>query len=371
MPWRFPHIDWKRPRTRKIVAVLALLVAAGVQYGLANIPVTVDVAQFSPLIVSAENELVIQGPAVNSRDGLLFSKTGDTNQILDVFFPKAKLAASTAAQVGASSELSSIKYITQEPSAKPSLKQNCHSSIAISLVDPTTATPEIRLYQFEGQSDSPYVEMEVKNAALAVSLDTDSDSPDHTLPACGYQKMLQLKSLQNNTGRSAQPWDMDIVQSLPPIQVMVGSDSSFRFFFRPLEKASSSRDSSAAMMPLDLGSPRIHFEDAPPFLAHAVWKASQSTGEARGNNVDFSARALSSQALLDISKLEISSDRIQLSLSGKAHVEVQGKEQTTDLWNKIKEVPLLERSLEGANGALLTWVGVVLFRKSTARSPSR
>ena len=334
------------------------------QCGLANIPVTVDVGQFSPLTVGAENELVVQGPTVNSRDGLLFSKTGDTNQILDVLFPRAQLAPSTAAQLGVSSELRSIKYITQEPSAKPSVKQNCHSSIAIRLVDPTASTPEIRLYQFEGKYNSPYVEMEVKNAALAVSLDTDSDSPDHTLPACGYQKLLQLKNLQNDAGRSDQSWHRDIVQSLPPLQVIVRSDSSFRFFFRPLEKGVSSQASSATMMPVDLGSPRVRFEDPPPFLAHAVWKASHSTGQGHGNNVEFSARALSSQAPLDISKLEIGSDRIQLSLSGKAHVEVQGKEQTSSLWDKVKEVPLLQRSLEAANAALLGWVGVVLFRKA-------
>lgn len=367
MPWRFSNIDWKRPRSRKIGAVLALVSAAGVQYGLANIPVTVDVAQFSPLIVAAENELVLQGPVINSRDGLLFSKTVETDQILDVYFPQAQLASATATQLGVPEELRSIKYITQEPGATSSVKQNCHSSIEIRLVDSTTSTPDIRLYQFEGQSDSPYVEMEVKNAALAVSLNTDSDAPDHSLAPCGYEKLLQLSSPQNSTAQSGQPRQLHITQAGPPIQVMVGGDSSFRFFFRPLEKGPSSQASSAVMLPLDLGSPKTKFEDPPPFLVHAVWKASQSKSEGRGINVEFSARALSSQALLDISKLEIGSDRMQLALSGKAYVEVQGKEQTADLWDKVKEVPLLERIVEAANGALLTWVGVVLFRKSKVK----
>jgi len=367
MPWRFPPIDWNRPRTRKVVAVLAYLGTVAVQAGLANIPVVVDAAKFSPLVVPAGDELVIQGPVVNSPGGTLFSRTGDTEEILDLRFPRARLAPSTVEQwkaLGAPGELRNIRYVTQESSASVTSKQRCHSSIEIKLVDSSSSPAEIGLFQLEGQSNTPYAEMEVKNASLAVSFDTDSDSPDHTLSACGYQKLLQLSSLQQDGSQSDRPWHMDITQSLPPITVIVDSDSAFRFYFQPLEKGAPSKASDGRMLPLDLGTPKVRFEDAPPFRAIALWKKSQSKENARSHSVDFSARALNGQALLDISKLEIGSDRIQLSFSGKAHVEVQGKEQTSNLWDKVKEVPLLQRSLEAANAALLGWVGLVLFRKT-------
>lgn len=364
MHWPFLHIDWNRPRTRKVAAVLAYLGAVGVQAGLADIPVTVDVAKFSPVIVPAGHELVIQGPVVNSAEGILFSKTGDTTEILDVYFPRARLAASTVEQMralGAPSELRNIKYVTQETAASSTSGKHCHSSIEIRLVDPTGSPPELGLYQLDGQADSPYVEMEIKHAALAVTLDTDSESTDQSLTVCGYQKLLRLSSLTSGTSQNDRPWDLRITQPMPPITVILDSDSAFRFYFRPLEKGGS--PPASGMMTLNLGTPKVHFEDAQPFRARAIWAKSQHEDNDKTYSDDFSARALGSQALLDISKFEIGSDRMQMSLSGKARVEVQGKEQTSNLWDKIKEVPLLERSLEAANTALLGWVGFVLFRK--------
>ena len=117
------------------------------------------------------------------------------------------------------------------------------------------------------------------------------------------------------------------------------------------------------MLPLDLGTPKMKFEDPQPVRSHAVWKNSLQHNQAKGGIAEFSARALGTEALLDFSKLEIGSDQMRLSLSGKARVEVQGKEQTANLWDEVKEVPLLERSIEAANTALLGWVGIVLFRK--------
>lgn len=363
MRWPFLQLDWSRPLTRKVAAVLAYLGVVGVEAGLANIPVTVDVAKFSPVISPAGHELVIRGPLTNSTEGVLFSKTGDTNQILDVYFPRARLAPSTVQQMrslGAPSDVRSIKYVTQE-AASPGSKQHCHPGIEIALAN-AGAEPEVELYQLDEQADSPYVEMEVKNAALAVTLNTDTDSTDQGLTSCGYQKLLRLSNLSSDN-QGDRPWDLNITQPMPPITVIVDSEAAFRFYFRPLEKTGSSQSSGTAMLALNLGAPKIHFEDTQPFRAQAVLTKPQASGEKKTASADFSAHALSSQALLDLSKLEIGADRVQLSLSGKARVEVQGKEQTANLWDKIKEVPLLQRSFETANTALLGWVGFILFRR--------
>ncbi len=362
----FLHIDWARPSARKIAAVLAYLGVVGVEAGLANIPVTVDVARFSPVISPAGHELVIQGPVTNSAEGVLFSKTGNANQILDIYFPRARLAPSTVEQLKSfspPSELRSIKYVTQEAAASSSSKQHCHSSIEIALLSSPGAEPEVGLYQLDSQADSPYVEMEVKNAKLAVTFNTDIDYANQTLKACGYQKLLRLSSLSDDDSQSKRPWDRNIAEPMPPITVIVDTDSAFRFYFSPLEKTGSSQASGEAVQSLNLGAPKVRFEDAPPLRAHTVWTNPQQNGDKNPVNPDFSARALSSQGLLDVSKIEIGSDRVQMNISGKARVEVQGKEQTANLWDKIKEVPLLQRSFETANTALLGWVGFILFRK--------
>src|SRR2546423_709924 len=71
---------WHRRLVRVLVGVLVFSVALGAQYYLTDVPVPADLAEtgkFTPAALRlGQEELIIEGPEVNSAEGVLFSHPG-------------------------------------------------------------------------------------------------------------------------------------------------------------------------------------------------------------------------------------------------------------------------------------------------------
>lgn len=350
---------------RAAVGILVLAAAAFALYKLAHVPRPVDLAtegKFSPATIKlGEQELIIEGPVVNSEEGLLFSCDSGTNGIVQVDFNRARLDEPTielfeSLKIRLPAGLAQINYRAADPKSLSTGNEPCSTRVELRIA--SQAPGEIRISQLGEPGGSRRRQLQITSSAELVSnLLTQSQADSYLAPGC--QKLLRVDNVSHSTS-------LDLT-------ARVAENSTVHFTFFPLTADSIPWGDEQGSLPFDLGgAPKLNPTDAPPFQARAVSIRSFASGVSPSAPPVLSVRSQAGGPLLTISGLKIFSDQLQVSVAGKGSLEIDGVAQTTDFLKFIEENQITSALLLAANGALLAWVARLIFKRpSSSRSSKR
>jgi len=365
MSFKLLRALWRQRTARAGAALLVLAAAAFAQYKLANVPLPVNLEtteKFSPAIVRlGQEELIIEGPLVNSTEGLLFSHDGGPNEIVDVSFERARLDEQTL-QMFESLGLrppatpAGIDYRAQEAKQPSSGGEPCRTRVELRAAAEMPA--ELHLFQLgtAGLNRYRHLEMTAKGAELTSYLLTESPGDTDVGPGC--QKLLRVGD-----------WN----QSLSTIEVaaIVADKTALRFTFKPLTPDSALwGGDGAGLEPIDLGAPKLSPNDPPPFRARAVSIRRLGDPTAVPSPL-LSAQSTSDGPPLTIYGLRIGSDQLQLSIAGKGWAKIDGEDVTVDLLDRVQKNPIPSALLAAANAALLAWATRLILKSFSTKPQSK
>jgi hypothetical protein len=356
---------WRRRIVRAGVGLLVLVGAAYAQYRLANVPLPMNVEtieNFSPATIKlGQQELVIEGPVVNSAERMLFSHDGKQNETVDVSFDRARLDEQTVLMFESLglkplSTPARIDYRAQETQKPPVGEESCRTRVELRAASQMPA--EIHLFQLgdAGLERYRHLEMRAVGAELVSNLLTESPGGSDLVPGC--QKLLRVGD-----------WN----QSLTTIGVttVVADNSALRFSFRPLTTTETLwGDATGFYEPFDLGAKKLNPNDPPPFQARAVSIRPLGGGNSTSAPPPemASVRSTSDGPPLTIYGLKVGSDQLQLSIAGKGWVQINGEDKTVNFLQRVEENPIPSALLLAANTALIAWVARLIFQ-SLSSSP--
>lgn len=355
-------VIWQQRIVRAGVGILVLAAAAFASYKLSHVPRPVDLAavgKFSPASIKlGEQELIIEEPVVNRDEGLLFSYDSGPNATAQVEFDRASLDDQTRESLDRlnfklPAGWAPISYRTAEAERFSTVYEPCSTRIELRVASADPA--EIRISQLhelrsERRRD---LQLTASGAGLVANLETASNA-DSSAPGC--QKLLKVDNVSHPTSL--------------PVRVRVAENSRIDLSFLALATDSTSWVDAQGSVALDLGGPpKLSPTDAPPFQARAVSIRSFTHDRSTTAAPVLSAWSEPGDPLLIISGLRVFSDQLQISVSGKALVEVDGVVQTTNFLNPFEENSIISALLLAANAALLAWVARLVFKSPQTPSP--
>lgn len=350
--------DLLRQRIFRAGAGLVVLSgAAFAQYELANVaePVEVEtIKELSPATARlGQEELIIEGPVVDAEQGILFSHNGRPNETVDVRLERARLGEQTIKKferyrLHPPVTPTNIEY-QAEKSKSAEGREPCRTRVELRAAAGTPAEIHIFQYGDPGKSYYRHLEMTAKGAELVSDFVTMSPDESDLAPGCQYSLTV---------GELSVPITRTMVTAI------VDEDSAVRLYFRPRTLDSNPWAETKGLLPLDLGAQKLKSTDAPPFQARGV-RIRPLGGRDSASDL-ASAASLSDGPLLNIRGLTIGSDEIQLSISGKAWVQTNGKTKTVDLLSLIQQNLIISLILGSANAALLAWAGRLVFKSPSA-----
>jgi hypothetical protein len=307
------------------------------QYYLANVPVPIDLEdheEFRTARASLAHEAVIlRDCMVNSPDRSLLDYAGNDQEVVNVYFDKARLGGETLSLLTVLGlepppSAAPLDYVTPEPERIPT-GATCRTSIGLKLED-TGRRGELQFFQLgqPGLHRSRRIEMRTIGSGLTVNLITSA--PEHQSDGPGCRKLLQIDD-----------WSSP-VRGLG-VQVQAEANSSFRFSFLPAAPGSGSwKDAQGVFESLLLDSVgarevavrRIR-EDGQPIERPSLHLRSDG------------------DSYLKVKSLELGSDFVQMSIAGKAWVTKDGKTVGFNLMDALRQNLMLAALLTALNGALL------------------
>lgn len=345
---------------RAVVGILLLAGAAFAEYGLANIPRPVNLdttGKFSPATIKlGQEELVIEGPVIDSAEGLLFSHNGRANEVVEASFGRARLAEETIGSfesVGSKppSTPANIEYRAEEAKSPPAGHEPCRTRVELCVTSKMPAELHLSQRERPGGNHYRYLEMTARGAEIVSHLETHSPNGSYVEPGC--QKRLSVGD-----------WNHSITVNVTTI---VDENSSLRLYFRPVTPESTPWADADGFLPFDVGvSETMNPDDPRPFEARAVSIRSLIGGNSTSGPPTLSAMSTGNGPLLTISDLRIGSDQLHLSVVGKGWVKINGKDETVSLLKLVTENPLLATLLGAANAALLALVARLILKSSPA-----
>jgi len=339
---------------RAAIGLLVLAAAAFAQFKLANVPEPVNLettGKFSPATIRlGQEELIIEGPLVNSPEGMLFSHDGSLNEIVDVSFERARLDQQTVEKfesLGLSppSTPSKIDYRAEDSMRAHIGIEPCRTRVELRA--PLKMPEEIHLFQLGDPGLNHYrqLEMRVTGAELTSHVVIESPSGAYLEPGC--QKVLKVGD-----------WNRS---SSIDVTTIVAENSDLRFSFKPITPNSALwKDTEGFFTPFELGQSLP--TDPQRFLVSAVSIKTLGDSSSPLTRLILSARRPIDGSLLTVNGLKIGSDQLQLIVSGTGFVKIDGEDVTVDLFKRVQKYPLLLTLLGTLNAALVAWV-VRLIRK--------
>lgn len=359
-------------RQNKIIRVAAgacvLALAFVVQYYLAHIPLPIDIeatGKFSPATIkrSQQEELVIEGLAVNLSEGVLLSHEGRANELVNVYLDKARLDETTIEDLSnpnfqPPTTQATIDYTTPESQQTPKAGEQCRTFLKIGSKDKQLPRA-LHFYQLEadGGARLRYLEIKSSGADLVVEMVTDTP-PEIETETYGCRKLLRVGSLPG--------------LSLPPstqIAAVVAADSAFRFRFQPLAPDAPLWVGGADgfFAPFELGVSTLDLNDPAPFQARTVSiRKLQNNGS--NSAPILHARSADGEPLLTVHELKVGSDELQIKVSGKGTMSVNGQAATVDFMERAQKYPIPAAILAALNTALLTWFIRLISSKNESRA---
>lgn len=349
---------WQRRLVRVLAGVTVLVVAFAAQYYLANVPLPVDVStikEFSPASVRlGQEELIIEAPLVNSKDGLLLSHVGQQNEVVDINFDSAQLDKDThdaLAGLGDNPPTTPARldYMTQNPK-QGDAGEPCRTQIELRATDKPPA--ELHFFQLEepGLDRFRYLGMKATGGDLNAALLTEV-ADDGTEQSPGCRKLLRVGALE------------EIINGSFGLTLLVPAEQSFRFHFRRLFANSPLwATPNDFFQPFALGATQIGLTGTPPMQARAVVIKSLRGGA--GSAPVLSARSTDGGALLDVSELKLGSDQLQITVKGRGWVQADGANLGSfNLLERVQQYPILSTIFGALNAGLLALIVRLIFGK--------
>lgn len=361
-----PLLAFRQQRLlRAGVGLLVLAAAAFALYKLAHVqrPVYLATAgKFSPATIKlGEQELIIEGPVVDREEGLLFSCDSGPRGIVQLNFDRARLDQQTielfeSLNVKLPATFAPIDYRAAEAKSSSAGHEPCRTRIELRVV--SSAPAEIRISQLSDPGFNRRRQLQITAIGAELNADMLTQSPGEDSFAPGCQKILKVDNVSHSTSLE--------------VTALVAEDSTVHFTFLPLVADSTPWGDEQGSLPLDLGGgPRLNPTDAPPFQARAVSIRSFASGASTNAPPLLSARSEAGGPLLTISSLKIFSDQLQVSVTGKGSLAIDGLAQTANLLKLFQENLTISGLLIAANGALLAWVARLVFQAPPASRPRK
>jgi hypothetical protein len=150
------------------------------------------------------------------------------------------------------------------------------------------------------------------------------------------------------------------------VTAVTEANSSFRFRFSPMATNNSLwTGANGFYEALDLGVPQQKVGEPPPAI-----RAEAISIKAFDGRTLFDARRASDKTLVQLDRLEIGSDQLRPSLSGRGLVTLNDEVITLSLWDRVKNYPIIAVLLGLANTGFATWVVRFMLNRPAATAKS-
>jgi hypothetical protein len=331
---------------RKASAVAIFLAAALIQVFFKDMPWPLQVESVDKLhnvsAALAAQEIVISGATVSPHHAFL-TYQGNPFEAVDLDFERAQLGDVTASVLSSFPPAPPLQpapwhLITDENDA-PKTGETCRTFLDITVLGDPAARNEFHLLQLgnPGLNHNRHIEIRTDATPLVVNVKTESPEGKENALAC--QKRLQSGD-----------WFRGVKNA--PIQFVVSPHSSFRINFVSL---------SSPVPPW--GGPDKPFRAAEfgPLLAREFTVRPIQEDGILANGKPALHMTAYRDSQLKIKDLEIESDALQVSLSGKAWSKVEGKTLGFDLWDAMGKNAMFAALLTSANALLLAWLRWLFF----------
>ncbi len=349
--WRKIKFYWKRRAIRGVVVALVTAGAVYAQYRLANIPLPLELEDNKKVSIPPikfGQELVVEGPSVDPSRGLLLSHVGNSTEVIRVHFDNARLSEKTIRQneidPRASSIPGPIKYTTRdaEQGRRSDYSRACSTSVEVKLADGKRQPGRIRFFQTGSPGNEIYRGLDIKSdeAELAIRLSTNPpDSP----PDDTDEAEVGVDEGPGCSKRVEGAQWKQVLSGAFVVESLAVANFKFNFRFLPMQPTS----------PLWQGQDGLFepFKLGPPGLRAREVSIRTPNGPAA-----LEVRGADENMPLRITSLKVGSDQLQVGMTGKGFVKIDGEDITVDFFERIKKYPLLAGLLLMANAALLAWL---------------
>lgn len=357
---------WKKKGVRIVVILIVLASALLLQYWLANIPEPLDlgseVNRFTVPYVMPGQELLIEGPASGDSHALLIAHEGRYSEELDAHLSNGKLSQATLSEYqslqppppSGTSEIDCSSTNWDSPSndspqhgQNPKVSNPCNTSVTIRLAPGREKPTAFAFFQSDTTGRERYRQlvMRIHGAEAFVNLTmVPPASPDNphidNQTDCG--KYVRVgKWNQRLGGMNGAGYEIETIMS---------PDSTIRLRFSPVADNALWSDGAAGFF-----EPFLFSSSANPNVNTPIESGSVSITSSTDGKVFFKARAAGARRI-SIDNLKVGTDRLMVSMRGKAFVTVNGNPVSIDLFELIKKYWLISGFLAMANTALLAWI---------------
>jgi hypothetical protein len=240
-----------------------------------------------------------------------------------------------------------IAYQTTKQAVR-SAAEPCRTFIEIRLADEREPPSALRFYQLDSPGGADYRHLTMKSEGGRLLVNVTTESPDDGEQATGCQKLLKVgPDFERQTAGTYS------------VGMVAWEGAALQFRFNPMGASNPLWDGPGGLFqPFELGAEKLAPSDPPPFRASAV----------ELNPLDeqpeplLSVHSPQGGELLSVESLKVGSDSVQITVSGRGLVKVDGTDRV-DLLDRIKTNPLLWILLALCDAALVVWFMRLLFSR--------
>jgi hypothetical protein len=338
---------WKSPWGRKACATVIFLAAALIQVFFKDVPWPIRVENSETLRSAsaplAAQEIVISQAKVSPHHTFL-KYEGNPSETVDLDFDRAALGPATTTTLaafppGPPAAPAPWHLVSHEDRAAPD-GETCRAFLDIEVTGDVSRLNEFHLLQLGQPGLNHMRQIEIRTDAASLAVNFKTEWPDGKQnKALGCRKRLQSGD-----------WFRGIVNQ--PLQFVVAPYSTFRIDFVSLSPSAPA-----------WGGPDKPFKSAElgPLLARkfTVRKIREDGTQVK---VPPQLHILAySHSYLKVKDLEIDSDAVQVSLSGRGWVKLNGSAQGFDLWDAMEKNAMFAALLTSGNALLLAWLRSLFF----------
>lgn len=329
----------KKPGTRLVISLVVIVLFGLLQYRLANVPLAVNLPEITIPPVRSGEQLAIDGLSSNtSTESLLFHR-GSLEEEQQFFFEQAIIPENIRSDYSIDQRSATPQridcFLFKDPKAPPRHKDPCATAFNAQVEKGDGVPKRIIFFQADEPGEQTYRSLSFKvdvPVLFKMSVIPPPGAPEEDVvddgPGC-------VKQLTGANGRWSHKWK----GAADDIATRSQADSSIRVRFLPLDVTKQ----------LWSGKDGV-FE---PF---SNLKLEAKTVSITSNNgkVVFEAKAPDSNQL-EINRLKVGSDQLQMQILGKAYVTANGEPITHDLVKRIDQNRVLAGLFVALNSALIGW----------------
>jgi len=346
------------------VALLVTICVAYLQYRLVKIPLPIDLEATSrfnlPPLLLGQSALIIDGPLKNPSENTLISHDGRPNELLTIRLDKARLEETTVEDLKSNDSYSPaaavegrIRYTDEGSRPEDTKSEPCRTNFRIETPSNRQPPQQIRFFQLgtPGLQRERQLEVQASEEVLISILAVAGETDDAEAQGC--HKLLEVGSWSQKFGPGTE------------VSAVAAPNSGFRFSFTPMKETNSLWSNAADFYDaLDLGVPQQQMGDPPPVVRAAAISIRTTDGR-----MLFSARRANDTTFVQLNKLEIGSDRLRVTLSGKGFVTLNDEVITSGLYERIKDNQILAALVGLANAALVGWITRIIRKRPALVKP--